>query len=181
MAEHAASAERVITDGWDKPSLRVRALNEGFVVWRDADGQPGVLTDRCAHRAAKLSVGRILDGDLQCAFHGLRYNPRGECVLVPWEAENSPALNEINVQAYPAQELGGYIWAYSEPARGTVFKIYLPQAEGEASAIEHQRTMESLKRELGRLVVDTTAKVAGKILTPEDQRRLQEEAARQVA
>ena len=41
----------------------------------------------------------------------------------------------------------------------------------EASAIEHERTMESLKRELGRLVVDTTAKVAGKVLTPEDQKR----------
>src|SRR6266576_2575434 len=50
----------------------------------------------------------------------------------------------------------------------------------EASAIEHERTMESLKRELGRLVVDTTAKVTGKVLTPEDQRRLQEEAARQL-
>src|SRR6266705_6892567 len=51
----------------------------------------------------------------------------------------------------------------------------------EASAIEHERTMESLKRELGRLVVDTTAKVAGKVLTPEDQRRLQEEASRQLS
>jgi F-type H+-transporting ATPase subunit b len=51
----------------------------------------------------------------------------------------------------------------------------------EAAAIEHERTMESLKRELGRLVVDTTAKVTGKVLTPEDQRRLQEEAAREVA
>ena len=51
----------------------------------------------------------------------------------------------------------------------------------EASVIEHERTMEALKRELGRLVVDTTAKVTGKVLTPEDQRRLQEEAARQIA
>src|SRR5438105_7783039 len=51
----------------------------------------------------------------------------------------------------------------------------------EAAALEHERTMESLKRELGRLVVDTTATVAGKVLTPEDQRRLQEEAAREVA
>jgi F-type H+-transporting ATPase subunit b len=51
----------------------------------------------------------------------------------------------------------------------------------EAAAIEHERTMESLKRELGRLVVETTAKVTDKVLTPEDQRRLQEEAARQVA
>ncbi len=51
----------------------------------------------------------------------------------------------------------------------------------EASAIEHERTMESLKRELGRLVVDTTAKVTGKVLTVEDQQRLQEETARQLA
>jgi F-type H+-transporting ATPase subunit b len=51
----------------------------------------------------------------------------------------------------------------------------------EASAIEHERTMSQLKRELGRLVVETTAKVTGKVLTPDDQRRLQEEAARTVS
>jgi len=51
----------------------------------------------------------------------------------------------------------------------------------EASAIEHERTMTELKRELGRLVVDTTAKVTGKVLTPDDQKRLQEEANRQLA
>src|SRR6201987_1885971 len=51
----------------------------------------------------------------------------------------------------------------------------------EAAALEHDRTMESLKRELGRLVVDTTAKVTGKVLTQEDQRRLQEEAARELS
>ena len=51
----------------------------------------------------------------------------------------------------------------------------------EASALEHERTMSQLKRELGRLVIDTTAKVTGKVLTSEDQRRLQEEASRQVA
>src|SRR5262245_61025772 len=50
----------------------------------------------------------------------------------------------------------------------------------EAAALEHERTMESLKRELGRLVVETTAKVTDKVLTPEDQRRLQEETARQL-
>ena len=51
----------------------------------------------------------------------------------------------------------------------------------EASVLEHERTMSQLKRELGRLVVDTTAKVTGKVLNSEDQRRLQEEASRQVA
>ena len=51
----------------------------------------------------------------------------------------------------------------------------------EASALEYERSMDQLKRELGHLVVETTAKVTGKILTAEDQKRLQEEAARQLA
>jgi F-type H+-transporting ATPase subunit b len=51
----------------------------------------------------------------------------------------------------------------------------------EASAMEYERSMDQLKRELGHLVVETTAKVTGKVLTPEDQKRLQEEAARQLA
>src|SRR5438128_8950385 len=51
----------------------------------------------------------------------------------------------------------------------------------EAAALEHERQMQTLKRELGRLVIDTTAKATGKVLTAEDQKRLQEEAARQVA
>ena len=51
----------------------------------------------------------------------------------------------------------------------------------EAAALEHERSMEQLKRELGHLVVETTAKVTGKVLNSDDQRRLQEEAARQLA
>ena len=51
----------------------------------------------------------------------------------------------------------------------------------EAAALEHERSMQQLKRELGHLVVETTAKVTGKVLTPDDQKRLQEEAARQLA
>jgi F-type H+-transporting ATPase subunit b len=51
----------------------------------------------------------------------------------------------------------------------------------EASAIEHERVMTELRREVGRLVVDTTAKVTGKVLNNDDQRRLQEEATRQLA
>ena len=51
----------------------------------------------------------------------------------------------------------------------------------EAAALEHERQMQALKRELGHLVVETTAKITGKVLTSEDQKRLQEEAARQVA
>ena len=51
----------------------------------------------------------------------------------------------------------------------------------EAAAAEHARMLTELKREVGRLVVQTTATVTGKIQTPEDQRRLAEETARQVS
>jgi F-type H+-transporting ATPase subunit b len=51
----------------------------------------------------------------------------------------------------------------------------------EAAAQEHTRMLTQLKREIGHLVVQTTATVTGKILTPEDQRRLTEEARVQIA
>lgn len=51
----------------------------------------------------------------------------------------------------------------------------------EAAAADHARMLAELKREVGRLVVQTTATVTGKLLTPEDQRRLAEETAKQVS
>lgn len=63
----------------------------------------------------------------------------------------------------------------------------ITEAEGilakarEAAALERERTISEAKREIGRLVVDTTAKVTGKVLTSDDQRRISEETARQVA
>ena len=51
----------------------------------------------------------------------------------------------------------------------------------EAMALERERIMAELKHELGRLVVDTTVRVTGKVLTPQDQQRINEEAARQIA
>ena len=50
----------------------------------------------------------------------------------------------------------------------------------EAAAQEHARMLADLRREVGRLVVQTTAAVIGKVLTPDDQRRLAEETARQL-
>jgi F-type H+-transporting ATPase subunit b len=51
----------------------------------------------------------------------------------------------------------------------------------EAAAQDHARMLSELKREIGRLVVETTAKVTGKVLTAEDQRRLAEETNRELA
>jgi len=51
----------------------------------------------------------------------------------------------------------------------------------EAATADHARMLTELKREVGRLVVQTTATVTGKVLTPEDQKRLAEETSRQLA
>jgi F-type H+-transporting ATPase subunit b len=51
----------------------------------------------------------------------------------------------------------------------------------EAAAQEHDRMLLDLKREVGHLVLQTTATVTGKILTQEDQRRMAEEAVKQLA
>ena len=51
----------------------------------------------------------------------------------------------------------------------------------EAAQADHERMLAELKREVGKMVVQTTAMVAGKVLTDEDQKRLVEEANKQIA
>ena len=55
------------------------------------------------------------------------------------------------------------------------------QKAREAGEAEQKRLMAELKREISRLIVDTTAKVTGKVLTPADQRKITEEATRELA
>ena len=104
--------------------------------------------------------------------------------LAEAEQRHAEILAKANVAAQKmideARESAAHLSERKQQEAITAAEHIIAKAR-EASAIEHERTMESLKRELGRLVVDTTAKVAGKVLTPEDQRRLQEEAAREVA
>ena len=95
----------------DKP-VSFRALGDTLAAWRDASGRPCVVIDRCPHRAMKLSVGRVMDGELQCILHGLRFDGRGACTLIPWETERRAVHERVGVRAFPARELGGYIWAY---------------------------------------------------------------------
>ena len=51
----------------------------------------------------------------------------------------------------------------------------------QATVLEREAAMTDLRREVVRLVVATTAKVVGKVLTAEDQRRLSEEASKEIA
>ncbi len=89
-----------------------KVLNEALVAWRDAAGRPNVIRDKCPHRGVKLSAGRVLAGEIQCAWHGLRFDGSGRCKLIPWEPQDSRLPAEVGVNAYPAAELGGWIWSY---------------------------------------------------------------------
>ena len=100
------------------------------------------------------------------------------------EKRHAEILAKANAEAQKmideARESAGHVAERKEQEAIAAAEQILTKAR-EESTLEHERTMAQLKRELGRLVVDTTAKVTGKVLTSEDQRRLQEEALRQLA
>jgi F-type H+-transporting ATPase subunit b len=115
---------------------------------------------------------------------GLRNADKIKAELADAEKRHAEILAKANVEAQKmiddARESAGVLATRKEQEAIASAEQILAKAR-EASALEHERTMLELKRELGRLVVDTTAKVTGKVLTTDDQRRLQEEAARQLA
>ena len=53
----------------DEP-FPVKLLDQSLVLWRDQNGTVCGLYDQCPHRGARLSLGRICQGQLQCAYHG---------------------------------------------------------------------------------------------------------------
>lgn len=104
--------------------------------------------------------------------------------LAEAEKRYAEILAKANAQAQKmideARESSAHLSERKQQEAVTAAEQIMAKAR-EAAALERERTMAQLKHELGRLVVETTAKVTGKVLTPEDQKRLQEEAARQVA
>jgi phenylpropionate dioxygenase-like ring-hydroxylating dioxygenase large terminal subunit len=98
----------------DRPLGKTR-FGERLVFWRDAGGRPVCLEDRCAHRGAALSLGRVRAGQIACSFHGLCYDASGRCVKVPVEGSwNIPET--LRVAAYPVAEGNGMVWLWRGPA-----------------------------------------------------------------
>ena len=86
-------------------------LKEPIVLYRKADGSPAALQDRCPHRFAPLSMGKILPGDrVQCPYHGLEFDQSGACVLNPHGAKNIPS--RARVRSYPVVEKHKAIWIW---------------------------------------------------------------------
>ena len=94
-------------------------LGDRFVVWRGPDGALVAAPDRCPHREAPLSAGRLVDGDLECCYHGWRFGAGGRCVLVPSAAESLPAPPKAHLETVHVAERYGLIWLCpGEPAAG---------------------------------------------------------------
>ena len=90
-----------------------------LVLFRDGEGKAGALLDRCPHRNVPLSSGDIVEGQLQCRYHGWRFDREGAC-------RHIPSLNEPDgvfstgakarcATGYPTVEQDGFVWVYSTP------------------------------------------------------------------
>jgi phenylpropionate dioxygenase-like ring-hydroxylating dioxygenase large terminal subunit len=84
-------------------------LGQPIVLWLDARGKPAAVEDRCCHRTAKLSLGKVVDGNICCPYHGWTFNCAGTCVRVP-QLENGFISPSYKVNAYPCCERYGYVW-----------------------------------------------------------------------
>jgi len=136
------------------------------------------------YRFAYRPVLTMLEVRRQQIALGVANEERIKAELARTEAERQEVMAQANAQATK----------FIEEARAAAARLHEQETQKavaaaeevltkarDAAARDHERILSELKREIGRLVVDTTAAVTGKILTPEDQRRLVEETAKQVA
>jgi F-type H+-transporting ATPase subunit b len=103
--------------------------------------------------------------------------------LARTEAERQRILNQAsdtaNQMIEQAREAAARV-RETETQRAVAAAEQIIVKAREVSAQDHARMLAELKREVGRLVVQTTATVTGKVLTPEDQKRLAEETQQQL-
>jgi phenylpropionate dioxygenase-like ring-hydroxylating dioxygenase large terminal subunit len=127
-AEHAADvgASSVWRDVWFPIAFardfevgrveRVELLGRALALFLDERGQPAALIDRCPHRSARLSDGRVRDGSLECLYHGWRFDARGRCVEAPQQPADTPLPSHGCAQAVPLRVEQGLVWAWAGAA-----------------------------------------------------------------
>lgn len=102
---HPVAASESVRDA----PLGARLLGEDLVLWRDPQGAVHAWPDRCPHRGARLSLGRVEAGHLECPYHGWQFAGSGQCVHVPALPSFTPPATH-RVQAFQAQEACGLLW-----------------------------------------------------------------------
>jgi len=87
---------------------RVTLLGEHIALAR-VSGPLAALADRCAHRGASLSLGRIAEDSFECPYHAWRYDRNGHCVRIPSRNELTGVPN-ARVASYRTIECAGVVW-----------------------------------------------------------------------
>ena len=98
----------------DGRKLARTILERPIVLFRGESGRYIALDDRCCHRGAPLSMGRIEGDCIRCMYHGMKYDPSGTCIQIPGQDRIPESLR---VHSYPVQERGRLIWIWmGDPA-----------------------------------------------------------------
>jgi len=138
----------------------------------------------CLYKFAYKRVLAILEERRQRIAEGLANADKSKAALAEAESKRQEILTQANAQANKLIEEARAIAAKvqeQETQKAIASAEQIIAKAREAAAQDHARMLTELKREVGRLVVQTTANVTGKVLTTDDQKRLAEETARQLA
>ncbi len=93
----------------------IRLLGEDLVLWRSG-GMAMAWLDLCIHRGSRLSMGRVLKGEMVCPYHGWRYDREGRCTLIPSQPDE-PIPRRARAITYHCRESYGFVWVcMGEPA-----------------------------------------------------------------
>lgn len=103
-------------------------FDEHIVLYRDEAGKPAALLDRCAHRNMALSLGKVVEGCLECPYHGWRYDEGGHCKTVPSLGPDGIISSSIHVQSFKCIEQDGYIWVFCGDSKTTGSPFPFPHA-----------------------------------------------------
>lgn len=87
--------------------IALERLGLNLVLWRQKNGMPIAMTDRCPHRGAKLSIGKIKNNCIECPYHGFQFNQKGNCDFAP---EFDKPIPKLTVKCYAVQESMGMLW-----------------------------------------------------------------------
>jgi F-type H+-transporting ATPase subunit b len=136
------------------------------------------------HRFAYKPILSVLEDRRQRIAEGLENAEKIKAELAKTESARQAILDKANEQAnflIEAARTAAARVREQETKKAIAAAEQIMAKAREAAALEHEQMLAGLKREVGRLVVQTTATVTGKVLTPEDQRRLAEETEKQLA
>ena len=122
--------------------LAIELMETPLVLFRDSAGAPHALLDRCPHRNAPLSLGRVDQaGSLACGYHGWSFDGRGTCTAVPG-LDIEPDSPTRRVSTHVATESDGFVWVWGEPdAQPTGRPFPLPRLEDRDDARRIGRTV----------------------------------------